>query len=409
MLNDWFQFHGFMPKLIRITTAPLSMKYLLTGQMRYMQEHGLNVTMISSEGKEWPDIIKNERCGHYTIHMTRRITPFTDLSSLWKLYRYFKVHQPDIVHSHTPKAGLLAMLAAKFAGIKIRIHTIAGLRFMTSTGVGRKILIQMEKLTARSATHVWPNSVSLLNYIEKNKLVKESKMEVIGLGSSNGINLSRFYPSALDDNKINSIKDKIGYDRQFTYLLCVGRIVKDKGIDELVKAFKKVYEQNNTLRLILVGEFEDELDPVSDEARNILKTHPGVIMTGWSDDVEYYMYLSYALLHPSYREGFPNVLLQAGAMYCPVICSEIEGNIDIIEHQKTGLIFEVKNEQDLQQNLEYGLANKELLKSYATSLRSKIEQYFDQRVLHGLIRKRYDELLSGSAVQAVNRKTTNIL
>lgn len=397
-----------MPKLIRITTAPLSMKYLLTGQMRYMQEHGMDVTMISSEGKEWPDIIKNEQCDHFIIHMTRKMTPFTDLGSLWKLYRYFKTHQPDIVHSHTPKAGLLAMLAAKFAGIKIRIHTIAGLRFMTSTGMGRNILIQMEKLTARSATHVWPNSFSLLNYIKKNKLVKESKMEVIGLGSSNGINLSRFSPSAINNEKLEIVKGKIKYDTQLTYLLCVGRIVRDKGIDELVKSFDKLYVNNKNLRLILVGGFEDEVDPVSDEARNILKTHPGIIMTGWSDEVEYYMHLSYALIHPSYREGFPNALLQAGAMYCPVICSRIEGNVDIVDHQETGLIFEVKNESDLLQKLEWGLANKEVLKVYAQALRFKIEQYFDQPVLHSLIRKRYAELLSCSPVPAVNRKTTNV-
>jgi glycosyltransferase involved in cell wall biosynthesis len=396
-----------VPKLIRITTAPLSMKYLLTNQMRYMQEHGLNVTMISSEGKEWPDIIKNEQCDHFVIHMTRKMTPFTDLGSLWKLYRYFKTHRPDIVHSHTPKAGLLAMLAAKFAGIKIRIHTIAGLRFMTSTGVGRSILIQMEKLTARSATHVWPNSFSLLNYIKKNKLVKESKMEVIGLGSSNGINLSRFSPSSLSDDKLKEIKEKIAYDNQLTYLLCVGRIVRDKGIDELVKSFNKVYLSNPSLRLILVGEFEDEVDPVSDEARNILKTHPAIIMTGWSDEVEYYMYLSYALVHPSYREGFPNVLLQAGAMHCPIICSKIEGNVDVVSHQETGLIFEVKNENDLQQKLEWALANKKTLKAYAQSLRFKIEQYFDQPVLHSLIQKKYAELLAGDPIPVRNRKTTN--
>lgn len=396
-----------MPKLVRITTAPLSMKYLLTGQMRYMQEHGLQVTMISSEGKEWPDIIKSEQCDHFIIHMTRKITPFTDLKSLWKLYRYFKIHQPDIVHSHTPKAGLLAMLAAKFAGIKIRIHTIAGLRFMTASGIGRKVLVQMEKLTAGSASHIWPNSYSLFNYIKQHKLADEDKMEVIGLGSSNGIDLSRFSPSALQNEKVEKIKEEIKYNDQLIYLLCVGRIVKDKGIDELLQAFNKVYKKNNQLRLILVGEFEDDLDPVSEEARTILQTHPAIILTGWSDDVEYYMHLSYALLHPSYREGFPNVLLQAGAMHCPVICSRIEGNIDIIDHEQTGLIFEVKNEQDLQQKLEYGLANREVLKKYAVNLHSKIEQYFDQKILHNLIWKKYTELLSGIVFLKDNRKTTN--
>ncbi|MES1217580.1 MAG: glycosyltransferase family 4 protein [Bacteroidota bacterium] len=385
-----------MPKLIRITTAPLSMKYLLTGQMRYMKEHGFDVMMVSSEGKEWPGIINNEGCDHHVIHMTRKMTPFADLVSLWKLYRFFKKQKPDIVHSHTPKAGLLSMLAAKFAGVKLRIHTIAGLRFMTSSGVTRKILVSMEKLTASSATNVWPNSFSLLNYITENKLVSPSKLEVIGLGSSNGINLSRFSPAALQPEKLQKIKDQVKYDERFVYLLCAGRIVKDKGIDELVKAFSRSFEKNNHLRLVLVGPFEDDLDPVSREAREILNTHPAIILTGWSDDVEYYMHLSTALLHPSYREGFPNVLLQAGAMLCPVICSRIEGNVDIVDHLKTGLLFESRNEEELYQQLQYALSNPAVMKQYARNLRSKIEQYFDQPVVHDQIRRRYHELLADS-------------
>src|SRR5690349_12331863 len=151
-----------MPKIIRITTAPISLKLLLKGQMRFMQENGFDVVMVSSEGKEWEEVIATEGCRHQVIPMTRRLTPFADLRSLWRLYRFIRKEKPDIVHSHTPKAGLLGMLAAKFAGVKVRIHTVAGLRFMTSKGLTRKILVSMEKLTAKAATHVWPNSFSLL-------------------------------------------------------------------------------------------------------------------------------------------------------------------------------------------------------------------------------------------------------
>jgi hypothetical protein len=134
-----------MPKLIRVTTVPMALKHLLSGQMRFMKENGLDVIMVSADGKERDDVIKNEECRHVIIPMTRQITPFADLNSLWRLYKFFKKEKPDIVHSHTPKAGLLAMLAAKISGVKIRIHTIAGLRFMTSTGVTHKILVMMEK------------------------------------------------------------------------------------------------------------------------------------------------------------------------------------------------------------------------------------------------------------------------
>jgi glycosyltransferase involved in cell wall biosynthesis len=382
-----------MPKLIRITTVPIALKYLLAGQMRYMNENGFEVVMVSADGQGREDVIGQEGCPHHIIPMTRKITPFADLSSLWKLYRFFKKEKPDIVHSHTPKAGLLAMMAAKMSGVKIRIHTIAGLRFMTAGGNTRRLLVMMEKLTARCSTHVWPNSHSLLKYIRENKLVPEKKLEVIGGGSSNGINLSRFSTASLQPEKLQAIKEKIKYDPQLIYLLCVGRIVKDKGIDELVQAFTKLYEKNPRLRLVLVGEFEDHLDPVSEESKKIIKTHSAIIPTGWSEDVEYYMSFSYALVHPSYREGFPNVLLQAGAMFCPVICSRIEGNIDVVEHEKTGLLFEAKNENELFQRLEAALNNPGILKECTKQLRTKIEQYFDQAILHKHIRERYLQLI----------------
>lgn len=382
-----------MPKLIRITTAPISLKLLLKGQMRYMQQNGFEVVMVSSEGKEWDEVIEMEGCRHQVITMTRSITPFADILSLWRLYNFIKSEKPDIVHSHTPKAGLLGMLAAKLAGVKIRVHTIAGLRFMTAKGFTRRLLISMEKLTAKSATHVWPNSFSLLQYITNNKLVKIKKLEVIGLGSSNGINLSRFSLRSLNPERLAQIKSSIAYDEKLTYFLCVGRIVHDKGIDELVNAFLEVHKRNSQIRLILVGAFEDDVDPVSVSTKEILKSNPAILMAGWSDEVEYYMHFSYSLIHASHREGFPNVLLQAGAMLCPVICSRIEGNVDIVEHESTGLLFGMGKEDQLKAQIEYSLANPESIEKYAKNLRIRIEQHFDQSVLHARLLKKYKELL----------------
>jgi glycosyltransferase involved in cell wall biosynthesis len=383
-----------MPKLIRITTAPISLNVLLPGQMRYMQEHGFEVIMVSSNGTELSKVKEREGCRHHIVPMTRKMTPLSDVKCLWLLYRFFKKEKPDIVHSHTPKAGLLSMLAARFAGVKIRIHTVAGLRFVTSKGFGRSVLITMEKLTGMAANHVWPNSFSLQNYILEHKLVKKEKLEVIGMGSSNGINLTRYSLAALQTDKLQAIKNLLHYEGNLIYFLCVGRIVHDKGIDELVQAFIRTYEKNNLVRLVLVGAFEDEVDPVREETKKYLSSHPGIIMAGWSEEVEYYMSLSYALIHPSYREGFPNVLLQAGAMLCPVICSAIDGNIDIVEHEKTGLLFEVRNQKDLFQKIEYALENKAHMQQYALELRKKIEQHFDQPIVHSLLQKKYSELLA---------------
>lgn len=389
-----------MPKLIRITTAPISLKVLLSGQLKYMQENGFDVVMVSSDGKELESVLQNEGCRHHIIPMTRRMTPFSDLRCLWKLYCFFKKEKPDIVHSHTPKAGLLAMLAAKMAGVKIRVHTIAGLRFVTTKGFSRKVLVAMEKLTGKAATHIWPNSFSLAQYIKENKLVRLSKLEVIGKGSSNGIKLTRYSATALQEDKLNETKQLIQYNPALKYFLSVGRIVHDKGIEELLKAFIRVHAIHPQTRLVLVGAFEDEVDPVSDTAKELIQSHPGIIMAGWSDAVEYFLHLSFALVHPSHREGFPNVLLQAGALLCPIICSRIDGNIDIVEHHKTGLIFEVKNEEEIFQLMQEALNNPALLQQYALTLRHTIEQHFDQPIVHALLRKRYLELLAAQGFPA---------
>jgi glycosyltransferase involved in cell wall biosynthesis len=382
-----------MVKLIRITTAPLSLDVLLKGQMRFMQANGFEVVMVSSEGRELDTVKEFEGCRHEVIPMTRKITPLTDIKCLWLMYRLFKKEKPDIVHSHTPKAGLIAMLAAKFAGVKLRIHTIAGLRFMTSKGMSRKILVFMEKLTARAATHVWPNSFSLLGYIQQHRLVNSKKLEVIGKGSSNGIDLSRYSLPALNKNTLLATRQHVKYEEGLIYFLSVGRLVHDKGIDELVHGFLKIHKDNERTRLILVGAFEDEVDPVSDDTKTILHSHPAIILAGWSNAVEYYMEFAFALVHPSHREGFPNVILQAGAMECPVICSRIEGNVDIVEHEKTGLIFSVNDENELVARMRQALDRPQLVQKYALELRRKIEDHFDQPVIHRQIRKRYLQIL----------------
>lgn len=382
-----------MAKIIRVTTIPMALKVLLRGQMRYMKKSGFEVIMVSAEGEELQDVLEYEDCPHHIVPMTRKITPIADTRSLWRLYRFLKKEKPDIVHSHTPKAGLMAMLAAKFAGVKIRVHTIAGLRFMTATGFTRKVLIWMEKITASAATHVWPNSMSLLKYVQENKLVSAGKLEVIGKGSSNGIDLTRFSKKTLTGEGIQKAKQVISYDPSLTYILSVGRIVKDKGISELARAFSSLYRENDKLRLVLVGTFEEKLDPLDEDIMELVKTHPGIILAGWHDEVEYFMSVASILVHASYREGFPNVVLQAGAMECPIVCSRIEGNIDIVDENSNGLIFTSKDADDLYQKLRQAIEEPAAMKQRAALLRKKIEENFDRTFVQEQLRKKYEILL----------------
>lgn len=383
-------------KLIRVTTVPMALKVLLRGQMKYMASQGFEVIMVSADGKELEDVKAYEGVRHECIHMTRQITPLADLKSLWKLYRFFKKEKPDIVHSHTPKAGLLAMMAARMAGVKIRIHTIAGLRFMTSTGTTRRILVAMEKLTGKMATNVWPNSNSLRDYVIGQKLVKPGKLDMVGKGSSNGIDLERFSGGALQQDRLEEVKQLLQYDPSCKYVVAVGRIVKDKGIYELTQAFLRIYEQDPQVRLVLVGSFEEHLDPLDEGTMQQIKSHPGIILTGWHDDVEYFMALSTLFIHPSYREGFPNVVLQAGAMECGVLVSRISGNVDIVDDGQNGLIFAVQDAEDLYQKLWYALQHLPLMKQMGQRLRQKIEANFDRRYVQAQLKQKYETLLAAS-------------
>lgn len=381
------------PKLIRITTVPISLKLLITGQMKFMSENGFDVIMISADGKEINEVRQSEACPHVLIELTRKITPLKDLMALWKMYNFFRSQKPDIVHTHTPKAGLIGMLAAKLAGVKIRIHTVAGMPLMVYEGKMKKLLIAVEKLTYWASTDVWPNSYSLYNYILENKFTQKSKVKIINKGSSNGIDLNRFSIENLNPEKIASIKRQISFDENQKIVVSIGRMVKDKGVEELVSAFKQLQAENINFKLLLIGPFEHDLDPLNKEIVKEIESNPNIQHIDWSDDVEYYMHLSYLLIHPSHREGFPNVLLQAGAMKCPIVCSEIPGNVDVANNRSEATWFKVKNQEDLYEKLKWAMENENELKLRADNLHQKIEKSFSRIEIHNAILAAYKNKL----------------
>lgn len=365
-------------KLIRITTVPMALRYLLPGQMRFMATNGFNVLMISADGKELKDVIENEKCPHIIVPMTRKITPFADLKCLLQLIRIFKKEKPDIVHTHTPKAGLLGMLAARYCGVKIRIHTVAGLPLMVEKGFKYQLLKITERITYAAANQVWPNSNSMLQFIGSKGLTTTKKLKVIGKGSTNGIDVNRFNTDNLDQKKIETIKTAIRYSRQNKYLLCIGRLVVDKGIVEFINVFRSLQKTDPAVQLILVGDYENALDPLPAEIVNEINNDPRIIHITWTNDVEYYMHIADHFIFPSRREGFPNVLLQAGAMELPIVCSCIVGNVDIVTHNETGLIFEDANEQQMLERIRYALANPHAVQMMAKKLKQVIHENFQR-------------------------------
>jgi glycosyltransferase involved in cell wall biosynthesis len=372
--------------------VPISLKYLLAGQMRFMQNQGFNVIMISADGDEREEVILNEGCPHIVVPMTRKITPLEDLSCLWQLITIFRKEKPDIVHTHTPKAGLLGMLAAKICGVSIRIHTVAGLPLMVETGFKFQLLKFIEKLTYASANHVWPNSFSLLNYIKEQKLTKEQKLKVISKGSSNGIDLNRFSTTNFNQETLSEVKKSIGFNSDNIYLLSIGRLVKDKGIVELVETFKDLQYTYKNIKLILVGKFEIELDPLPQHIIEEIKNNANIIHIDWTAYVEYYISLATLFVFPSHREGFPNVLLQSGALGTPIICSSIAGNVDIVENDITGLLFNVGDTLQIKNQVTFALNNPEIMKGMTIKLKEAIFSYYNQETIWNAILQEYKTL-----------------
>lgn len=382
-------------KLVRITTVPMALRYLLPGQMAFMANNGMDVLMISADGKEVEAVKQQEQCRHIIVPMTRKITPWQDLKCLRQLIRIFKKEKPGIVHTHTPKAGLLGMMAAKYCGVKVRIHTVAGLPLMVEKGFKYQLLKYIEKITYAAATEVWPNSNSLLQFIQQHKLCDPKKLTIIGKGSSNGIDTGRFNKQVLDPRTMDTIKAKIDHDPAKTYLLCIGRLVADKGIPELVNVFTRLQQQNSTLKLILVGQYEPLLDPLPVTTQKEITANSNIIHIEWSNEVEYYMALATFFIFPSHREGFPNVLLQAGAMELPIICSRIPGNIDIVAHEQTGLIFDTGNEEQMQLWINYALTHRSGIRTMAAHLHQAVQQDYRRENIWQEILEQY-KILSNS-------------
>jgi glycosyltransferase involved in cell wall biosynthesis len=359
-------------KLIRITTVPISLKLLITGQMKFMQAQGWEVLAVSADGPEVPQVVQQEGVRHQVIPFTRVISPLHDLWCLWRLIRLMRRERPDIVHTHTPKAGLLGMLAARICGVKGRLHTVAGLPLMEATGWKHTLLRQTEHLTYVCATHIYPNSLHLATYLRDHFPRFASKLKVLGQGSSNGIDLEEYKMSEALGLQAQQLREKWSLSADAFVWCFVGRLVGDKGIHELVRSFVRLYDDYPNQRLLLVGPFEDEKDGVCTEVKDIIATHEGILSVGFQVDVKPWMALANAFVFPSYREGFPNVVLQAAALGLPCIVTDINGCNEIISDGKNGRIIPPKNEEALTHAMNTLLLSPDTLLEMSNSARSAI-------------------------------------
>ncbi|ELR70614.1 Alpha-1,3-N-acetylgalactosamine transferase PglA [Fulvivirga imtechensis AK7] len=378
------------PKLLRITTVPISLNVLLKGQLSYIRSNGFDVVASSAQGPEIIEIIEREGVPHYVIPLTRKITPFQDIWCLWKLILFIRRERFTIVHSHTPKAGLIGMLAAWFCRVPHRLHTVAGMPLMETRGFKRKLLKWVELITYRSATRVYPNSFRLRDFIVREIYASREKLHVIGRGSSNGIDLTYFQVTTEVEKNGIKLLETYGIKKDHLIITFIGRIVADKGINELIEAFEQVNEgTEKKTKLLLVGPYEDDLNPISSKAKTFIEEHPDIISVGFQSDIRPYLYISDIFAFPSYREGFPNVVLQACAMGVPCVASDINGCNEIILNERTGLLIPTKSVAELVAALKRLISDEDFRKRLAEEARSYVRANFDQQYVWKEIIKEY--------------------
>ncbi len=390
------------PKLIRITTVPISLEKLLEGQLPFMQDY-FKVTAISADTNRLKKYGKENDLIVFPVKMTRQITPVTDTKALFKLYKFLKKERPTIVHTHTPKAGILGMLAAKLARVPIRLHTVAGLPLMEATGKKRQLLNAVEKMTYRCATKVYPNSKGLYNFIKKENFAPAKKLKIIGEGSSNGIDTNYFNPELYEKDIKQKLRSKLGISPNDFIYIFVGRLVGDKGINELIAAFKNLKFKIQHLKLLLVGPLETELDPLSPKTLTEIEENPTIISVGFQQDIRPYLAISQALAFPSYREGFPNVVMQAGAMGLPSIVSDINGCNEIVTDGANGLIVPPKDAEALQKTMQQILEDKKLYSHLQSNARKLIVSRYQREEIWQALLNEYQYLLKEKNISFSNQ------
>jgi glycosyltransferase involved in cell wall biosynthesis len=303
--------------------------------------------------------------------------------------------QPDIVHTHTPKAGLLGLMAARFAGVPVRLHTIAGLPWMEAGGISRLILKTMEQLTVALANRVYPNSKGLYTFLQKEKITRHpDRLKLLGHGSSNGIDCAYFSKDAIKQTEVEAIREQSGISESGWIWIFAGRLVNEKGIHELLTAFQAIHQQYPEDQLWLLGDEERKRDPLSTEDIQLMEQHPAIKRWGFQKDVRPFFAAADVLVFPSYREGLPNVPLQAGAMGCALIVTDINGCNEIVTHNETGFLVQPKKIEQLLSSMQAMRSQPALKDKFATQVREHIRAHYNRNEVWRLILEEYQYWMS---------------
>lgn len=367
-------------KIIRAATIGLSLNIFCKDLLRELADEGYEVVALSSPDEDLREVEKREKVRAVGVQMERRMSPLKDIVSLVKLVRVFAKEKPDMVHSMTPKAGLLCMVAGWMTGVPVRVHTFTGLVWPTAQGLSRRILMLTDKITCMCATHVVPEGEGVKQDLQR--CITTKPMTVLGYGNVRGINMDEW-------------KRRVGRrDGLMLTFVFVGRIVRDKGVDELVAAFVKLNRIYSNTRLLLVGPYEEHLNPVQSGTKFLIDTCECIEAVGSQKDVRPFYEQSDVLVFPSYREGFPNVVIEAGAMELPSIVTDINGSREIIEDGRNGLIVPARDEQALFEAMKWMVEHDEERKAMAAHARPMIASRYEQGYVRGCLKNYYKEIFA---------------
>jgi glycosyltransferase involved in cell wall biosynthesis len=385
------------------------MNIILRGQLKFLNQYFQVIGATGFDQKHFVEIGKREGIKMINVEMARDISPLKDLAALWKLFKVFQAEKPLIVHTQTPKAGLLGMVAARLAGVPIRLHTVGGLPLLGASGLKRKVLNAMERITYSCAHKVYPNSKGLKNIILDLNFCNSRKLKVLANGGSNGVDTDYFYPEFDGDPAAarRRLRQQYNVDLNDFVFLFVGRIAREKGIEELVTSFENLQRQtpNQRLRLMFIGTFEEFYGAIGETLKNRIRNNPGILHLGRFDDVRPFYLISDVYVFPSYREGFPNTLLEAGAMGLPAIATNINGCNEIISEGLNGILIPPQQAQPLETAMKTMIVDEGKRKEIASRSRKVIEEKFKRQVLWHALLEEYEILARSKSTSKLSALT----
>jgi len=363
----------------------------LRGQASFIRERGFVIHAITSPGPDLASFEENEGAIVHAVPMSRSISPFRDLAALWQLCRVLRGVRPDVVHAHTPKGGLLGMLAAWLCRTPVRIYHLRGLRYDTASGLMRRVLRCAERATCLLAQRVISVSTSVRDIVVEEGVCPADKIKVLVRGSGNGVDATgRFKP--LGERARAETRARLRIAPDALVIGFAGRFAPDKGFAELAGAWKQLREGDPRLHLMLAGDL-DEADPVPAEVMDGLRSDPHVRFTGFDPN----MPLLYAAMDvvalPTYREGFPNVALEAAAMALPIVATSVVGCVDAVQDGVTGTLVPARDAVALATALRRYLADPELRALHGAAARRRVLADFRREVIWEAIAAEYRDML----------------